>query len=374
MERIFHTPEGMRDIFGQECREKKHLQDKLHQVLKSYGYEDIETPALEYFEVFSSEVGTTPSKDLYKFFDREGHTLVLRPDITPSIARAASTHLAEQDNLRLCYTGNTYINDSSYRGSLKEVTQMGVERIGADSPEEDAEVLAMIAECMLCAGLTRFQISIGHVGFFQALLEESQMNEEISKKLCSLISNKNYFGVEELIKEQCLSPALEQVFLKFPGLLGSVEVLQAAKSLTQNPKALRAIRRLEEIYRILSCYGYEKYLSFDLGMLGRYNYYTGIICQAYTYGTGEPIVRGGRYDRLMEHFGRHSKAIGFVCLVDQLHLALSRQEIPINTGGKPQTIAYKSEDRREAIKKAKALRKQGRAVILMCIDGRGEDE
>ena len=130
MQRIFHTPEGVRDIYGEECSRKKRLQRELHQVFSRYGYEDIETPGFEYFEVFSNEVGTIPSKDLYKFFDREGNTLVLRPDFTPSVSRACATYFdPEKGPVRLCYTGNTFINNSSYRGQMKENTQMGVVKV-----------------------------------------------------------------------------------------------------------------------------------------------------------------------------------------------------------------------------------------------------
>ena len=196
----------------------------------SYGYEDIETPTFEYFEVFSKEVGTIPSKDLYKFFDREGHTLVLRPDFTPSIARAAATYfLPEQEDVRLCYTGNTFINNSSFQGRLKESTQMGVERIGDASVDVDAELLAMMTECLLAAGLTEFQISVGQVQFFKALLEEAGMDEETCENLRSLISSKNNFGVEELILGLNLKPELEQAFLQLPELFGTAEVLQHAK-------------------------------------------------------------------------------------------------------------------------------------------------
>ena len=119
MERTIHTPEGVRDIYSQECARKRVLQKKLHKVFVSYGYEDIETPTFEFFDVFSQEIGTIPSKDLYKFFDREGNTLVLRPDITPSVARAASMYFLEKDKsqvIRLCYQGSTFLNSSSYQG------------------------------------------------------------------------------------------------------------------------------------------------------------------------------------------------------------------------------------------------------------------
>lgn len=168
-QKLLHTPEGVRDIYNEECEKKLALQGRLHEVMKSYGYRDIETPTFEFFDVFSKEVGTTPSKDLYKFFDREGNTLVLRPDITPSIARAAAKYFGEEtDPLRFCYVGNTFINNSSYQGYLKETTQLGAELIGDNSVDSDAEVIAMVIECLLKAGLKEFQVSIGQVDFLRA--------------------------------------------------------------------------------------------------------------------------------------------------------------------------------------------------------------
>ena len=146
-QQILHTPEGVRDIYNGECRRKNHVQEILSGVLHSYGYEDIQTPTFEFFDVFSREVGTVPSRELYKFFDREGNTLVLRPDITPSIARAVSKYFAEEDlPVRLCYTASTFINHSDFQGRLKENTQMGAELIGDGSVEADAELIALVAE------------------------------------------------------------------------------------------------------------------------------------------------------------------------------------------------------------------------------------
>ncbi|NLK78420.1 MAG: ATP phosphoribosyltransferase regulatory subunit, partial [Clostridiales bacterium] len=101
--RLLHTPEGVRDIYNSECAKKLVLQDNLHGLLKKYGYHAIETPTFEFFDIFGKEIGTTPSKDLYKFFDREGNTLVLRPDITPSVARCVAKYYAEEElPVRLC--------------------------------------------------------------------------------------------------------------------------------------------------------------------------------------------------------------------------------------------------------------------------------
>ena len=92
MKKLLHTPEGVRDIYNVECGKKLALEGRIKKVFHLYGYHDIQTPTFEYFEVFSKEVGTIPSRDLYKFFDREGNTLVLRPDFTPSVSRACATY------------------------------------------------------------------------------------------------------------------------------------------------------------------------------------------------------------------------------------------------------------------------------------------
>ena len=365
MQRIFHTPEGVRDIYNGECSQKHHLQTEIRKVFDSYGYEEIETPSFEYFEVFSREVGTIPSKDLYKFFDREGNTLVLRPDFTPSVSRACATYFnPEHQVITLSYTGNTFINNSSFRGRLKETTQMGVERMGDDSPEADAEILAMTVECLLATGLTEFQVSVGQVDYYKAIFAQTGMSQEEEEELRELISQKNYFGVEELVKNKNMDKSLARVLSQLPQMFGSAEVLEKAKALTDNPQALKAVARLEEIYELLKVYGYEKYITFDFAMLSKYHYYTGIIFQAYTYGTGEPLIKGGRYNQLMKHFGKPAASIGFAIVVDNLLMALSRQKLEMEDPDDVTVITYRKENRIQAIKEAKELRAQGKNVAL----------
>lgn len=365
MQRIFHTPEGVRDIYSRECSQKHQLQDRIRKVFQGYGYEEIETPTFEYFEVFSREVGTVPSRDLYKFFDREGNTLVLRPDFTPSVSRACATYFSpEKEVVTLSYTGQTFVNSSSYQGRLKETTQMGVERIGDDSPEADAELLAMTVECLLASGLREFQVSVGQVDYFKSLLEEAELDEEAEERLRELIAEKNYFGVEELVEGQNLNQDLSAALQQIPHLFGSREVLERARSLTDNPMAVQAVERLEKIYEIMKIYGYEKYISFDFGMVSKIQYYTGIIFQAYTYGTGEPLVKGGRYNDLLKHFGTPAASIGFVIVVDSLLTALSRQKIETFQEEEPYVLTYTEDMLEEAVVKAQRLRKEGRRVAL----------
>ena len=177
---LLHTPEGVRDIYNEECEKKLLLQSDLLGILKGYGYHPIQTPTFEFFDIFGKEIGTTPSKELYKFFDREGNTLVLRPDMTPSIARAAAKYFMDEDMpIRLCYMGNTFINNSSYQGRLKESTQLGAELIGDSTVDADAEILSMVVECLQKAGLKEFQLSVGHADFFQGLVEAAGISEEV---------------------------------------------------------------------------------------------------------------------------------------------------------------------------------------------------
>jgi len=183
---------------------------------------------------------------------------------------------------------------------------MGVERIGDESADADAELLAMTVECLLAAGLTEFQVSVGQVDYFKSLLKEAELGPEAEERLRVLISQKNSFGVEEFVEEQKLKDSMQKAFTEIPQMFGSEEVLKKARSLTNNACALEAVSRLEEIYEIMKNYGYEKYISFDFGMLSKYQYYTGIIFQAYTYGTGEPMIKGGRYNGLMKHFATYN--------------------------------------------------------------------
>ena len=350
IDRLLHTPDGVRDTLNDECQKKQSLERELHKVLVSFGYRDLETPTFEFFDVFGREVGTTPSQELYKFFDREGNTLVLRPDFTPSIARAASKYFREEDKaVRLCYQGNTFINGGNYQGHLKETTQMGAELLGDESPEADAELIAMSVELLKKAGLQEFQVSVGHVGFFKSLMKEAGFSEEDEAKIRSLITMKNFFGVEEFLESFSLNEKLKKALITLPEMFGSSEVLDRAESLTDNEEALAAVKRLKEIYELLKIYGVEKYISFDFGMLNKYQYYTGVIFRGYTYGTGDAVVKGGRYDHLLARFGKPSPSIGFAVVVDQLLSALGRQKIAVPVEQGPTLLIYEKKDRTSAM-------------------------
>lgn len=363
---LLHTPEGLRDIYNGECERKRRLENAIHDIFRLYGFRDIQTPMFEFFDIFNKERGTIASREMYKFFDRDGNTLVLRPDITPSIARCAAKYYREEElPVRLCYMGNTFINHVSYQGKLRETTQLGAELINDDTSDADGEMVALTIECLLKAGLLDFQVEIGHAQFLSGILEEAFFQQEETEQLKSLIESKNMFGIEDLISQKNTREELRELILKLPELFGSVENLTYARERTQNPKALKALDRMQKLYHILEEYGLSKYVTFDLGMLSKYDYYTGIIFKAYTYGNGEPVVKGGRYDNLLRQFGKEAKAIGLAITSDLLMAALARQKITGAEKNGTTLILYKSQVRKTAIDLALQFREQGMEVELV---------
>ena len=290
--------------------------------------------------------------------------MVLRPDITPSIARLAAKYYMDVNvPIKLCYNANTYVNNSELQGKLKENTQLGCELINDDSVEADAEMIALVVESLKASGLEEFLVEIGHVDFYNGLIEESGLDEEAEEKLREMIVNKNDFGVEEILDENIVVGEVKNAMLKLPELFGSVEVLNTAKTLTTNKKALDAIRRLEKLYAILEEYGVTKYISFDLASLSNYGYYTGIIFKGFTYGTGEPIAAGGRYDKLLAQFGKNASAIGFAIYMDQILIAHSGKNE--KTDYEYEVVIYEPKYRKKAFVYATELRDKGVKTELM---------
>lgn len=373
--RLVHTPEGVRDIYGAEFCLKAACEQDIHKVLHSYGYEDIQTPTFEFFDVFSKEIGTTPSKELYKFFDKEGDTLVLRPDFTPSIARCAAKYYIDTDvPVRFCYKGNAFTNTSNLQGKLKEVTEMGVELIGDNSIAADAEMIAMCIKALQNTGLENFQVSIGEVEYIKGLCAQAGLDEETEMELRDLISIKNFFGAQDLLERSGVNENCKEALLHVSDLFGQSEILMEAKKFAYNAVSMQAIERLENLYDVLCAYGVEKYVAFDLGMVSKYNYYTGIIFKAYTYGVGDAIVKGGRYDKLLEKFGKTAPAIGFMIVIDDLTTALKAAGKSADDHADRVVILYKEEELKEVIAKANALRSEGNYVSMIPYRPEQKDE
>ena len=186
-------------------------------------------------------------------------------------------------------------------------------------------MLSMVVDCIKAIGIEDFQISVGYAGFFDALLESAKLPRKQANVLRELLNNKNFIGVEEFVREIDIEDELKPLFLLLAEFDIADEELFNAKGWARKfPKVASAIESLEELNTNLKVNGIEKYVSFELGMISNYEYYTGIIFAGYTYGLGEPIVKGGRYDTLLSNFDKDAPAIGFAFVVDQLLTATEK--------------------------------------------------
>ena len=365
-QQLLHTPEGVRDCYGRENTARGRTIEKIAEQIHLYGYKDLQTPSFEYFDVFSNEIGTTSSRELYKFFDKEGNTLVLRPDFTPSVARCAAKYFMDEKRpLRFCYQGSAFSNTSDLQGKRKETFQMGAELMNDASAQADGEMIAMLIESLLSAGLEEFQISVGNVEYFKGICEYLGMDGEVETALRDEISGKNYFAAEDLLKSEGYKKEERDLFLRFRDFMETAEDLEKAWESAPNERAGRAVKRLIDVFDVVDAYGLSRYISFDLSLLSKYRYYTGIIFKGYTYGTGEPVASGGRYDQLLSCFGKTAPAIGCMISIDTLMEAMYRQHIVDDEEPEIQKIYYNDSNYREALKTARMSRMAGFRTVLL---------
>lgn len=366
MKQMLHTPEGVRDIYNSECARKLAIENRIRGVMNSYGYDDIQTPTFEFFDIFKKERGSVASNEMFKLFDSEGNTLVLRPDMTPSIVRCVSKYYGPGDlPVRLCYNGSTFINDRSYRLRLKEGTDAGAELFGDDSVAADAEMIACVVDCLRACGLSDFQIDIGSASFLSGLFEEIGFSEETEAQIRRFMLSKNFFALESLLLKENLTARQREVFGRLQIYSGTIQQVLGMEALVKNEKSRDAIRRLKALYKMLGYYGMEKYISFDLAMVTGYQYYTGIIFNGYTYGTGNAIVSGGRYDTLMSQFSYDAPAVGFKISVDGVMTALDRQKIPMEISITETMLLMEPEQAEKGISLAARLRSQGIRLAIL---------
>ncbi len=365
---LLHTPDGVRDIYGREYENIKYVRKTIADVISSYGYTDIQTPSFEYFDVFSKEVGTIPSRELYKFFDKENETLALRPDFTPSIARCAAKYFMDETNvLRFSYIGSTFQNISSLQGKYSEVTQEGAELIGDETVYGDAEMVSLLIECLLKTGLENFRISIGEVDYFKGLCREADLSFEDEHELRDYISSKNPIAASKLLESLDISSEMKDKLLMITDTFADHSMLSEIAANAGNELSAKAIERLSRLYDLLKIRGYDKYVAFDLGMLSKYQYYTGIVFKAFALGSGSSIATGGRYDTLLSYFGKNAPAVGFVILPDEVEKLLERQGIEFPGEETISEIFFDPNDPGKyemALEMADNIRKRGGRAVL----------
>ena len=353
-----YTPDGMQDILFGRCHVKRDLENNLRKLFLISGYREIETPTVEFYDVFSGDQNLIPQESMFKFTDQQGRILVLKPDMTIPVARIAATKL--KDNIwpvKCCYIGNTFSYNELGGGKQKEFTQAGVEILGVKSPESEAEIIALAVQALQLSGLVDFQIDIGQVDFFRGLMEESGLSPAETEEIRELIDRKDFVGVEHLVNSHAMPYEIKDIVLNLPGYFGSKELIEELERRNIAGKALKALEYLKNVLDILEDWGYGKYVSVDLGMVQSMNYYTGIVFRGFTYDVGFPVLSGGRYDNLIIKFGRNCPATGFSLGVNMILTALERRKkLPEEPAG-GYFILYSNEGRKKAFSISNKLKK-----------------
>lgn len=322
-----NIPRGLNDLLPDEVLRRRFLENKISQIFSQWGYREIIIPTFEFYEILSQGSGLIMKKEMIKFFDREGNIVVLRPEMTKSIARLVSTKMQlEPRPLRLYYIGNVFRYDNK-AGSQKEFCQAGVELIGINNNKSDAEIIALAVECLKNSGLNNFFIDINHVNFFNGIMESIKVKEERKQEIKNAILNKDFVLLEKILSFEDIKDREKEFILKIPTLRGGKEILIEAEKMVDNKLSLSALKEIKEVYNLLRDYGLEEYILIDLGIIRNYDYYTGIIFEGYTDYLGFPVCGGGRYDNLCSKFGENLPSTGFAIGIERLATILEKEDV-----------------------------------------------
>lgn len=320
-----NTPEGTRDRLFAECRDRRQVQDHLTALFRRRGYAEIITPEVEFYDLFLRSGNPMPQESMLKIIDRSGKIMVMRPDCTTPIARVAATKLKTVPlPQRFYYNQTVFRSGDAHKAASSEIAQCGVELIGASGKKADVEMVAMAVDSLRACGLKNFHIELGHVGLFRALAAEMDMEPSEIEQMRMLIEGKNFAALNDMLEPYASKPACA-VLRRLSHLFGGAEVLEEAERLCAGSEVLTYLRTL---YGELEVAGYAAYLRFDLGLVHQIDYYTGVVFRGYVEGAGDAVLSGGRYDALVEAFGRPAHATGFAVDVDAVAGCLPSVTLP----------------------------------------------
>lgn len=307
----YFTAEGMRDQLPEELYSRRKLEESLRQLFWTSGYEEVETPEIEFGDVYLTD-RFVPQESLYKLQDPQGRILAMRFDNTVPIMRMAATSGRNLPlPLRVSYLGTMFRQNLPRGGQSHQFEQAGIECIGPKSPRADGEVIQIAIESMLALGLRDFQLSLNNIGFYKALAEEFSLTAEVAEVLPGVIDGKEFVRLESLLTSDQVPDEMSKILTTMMEETGSWEVLQAVRPLTENRRALAALDEIEQILTYLRTAGLDQYVALDLGLLSNLQYYTGTIFRGYAAGVGSSLLSGGRYDEIGRAFGRDLPATGF---------------------------------------------------------------
>ncbi len=306
------TPEGTRDLLFDECAALRKVEEKLRNIFLSYGYAEVVTPGLEFFDVFSSKSRYFAQEAMYKLTDAKGRLMVLRPDSTMPIARLVGTRLREETfPLKLFYNQPIYRANPKNSGRDDEFSQCGIEIIGGDVAHSDIEALSIAVEVMKSLEADDYRFEIGDSGFFSLISSKLDLDEDELSDLRILVQNKNYPELKAMLSkfgDDVYANALTEL----PALFGGMEVFERAEAILPDNNTKLILEKLKSLYNNLCALGVQDKITVDLGLVSKTeNYYTGVVFMGYAEGYGMPVLTGGRYDKLINDFGVDVPATGF---------------------------------------------------------------
>jgi ATP phosphoribosyltransferase regulatory subunit len=359
--KMFEKPIGVKDYLPDAVKKLRHIEREALACMASWGYEQIITPTMEFYDTVGVASSTSDQK-LYKLLNNRGTTLVLRSDMTAPIARVVSSLLKESSfPLRLSYHSNVFRSIEEEAGREAEFFQTGVELVGDSSAEADAEVVALAIASLKAAGVERFKIAIGHVGFLNGLLGEAlQDRKEEQELLKACLLGRDHVGYREQLSKLSLEEPVRRELESILRLRGGTEICDQAMQLRGGETAKEAINHLCETWEVLQAYGVCEHVLIDLTMIGDFSYYTGMTFEGYAADLGFPVVSGGRYDNLLSQFGRPAPATGFALKTTRILELLGAED---NAREERTLIAYDSAGRSEALAEAQRLRGLGISVV-----------
>lgn len=348
-----------------DAARKRGMENELARLFLSWGYQEVITPTFEYYETLRASAPETADDSTFRFFDRSGRMLALRPDMTTPIARVAVMRMRERPlPLRLFYLANVFRQEETQAGRQCEFYQAGVELLGAGGVAADAEVVALAVEALLAAGLSDFQVCLGQVDFISGIMAEAGLDAATAHKVKQALIERNMVGLGELLAESGIEPCNRDLLQQLPMLHGKMDMLRNVRQRVKNQISQAALDNLAEIYHLLEKYGIDRYVMFDLGIIRDFEYYTGMVFETYTTGLGYPICGGGRYDRMAGSFGREQPATGFALGIERILLALERQGLDATNPTQTVYVGWAGSNLPQAIAAVKRLREDGSTAEL----------
>ena len=322
------TPKGMGDLLPPEAEARRALTRVVLNSFELSGYDLILTPLFEHADVVERGTDALDPRELLRFVEPEsGEVAVLRPDITPQIARVIATRMAQHPApWRLCYEGRVIRRRRGRARSHQQLTQAGIECVGLAGPEADVEVLELAESACKTAGLTQFRIELSHVSIAQSLLD--QLPPALHNPVSDMLARKDRAALAKLGHDAHLPRDNAKHLCELVEHYGDLDVLDSAQRALRWPAAQAALASLREIVERLDKRTRTR-LGVDLSDARGSSYYTGMSFALLAAGPGEPIGSGGRYDQLLRRYGLAQPATGFAFDLENLQWALRSAGRPV---------------------------------------------